>query len=95
MAKNVENAKKEPVAEKKSAKGTTKKKFSLGKVFKSIGGFFRGIVGEIRKISWPTLKATLKDTVIVIVACLIIGAFIWAFDFGFDRLITWFMGLGA
>lgn len=95
MAKNVENAKKESVAEKKAAKTGKKKKFSLGRIFKSIGGFFRGIVGECKKISWPTLNSTLKDTAIVIAACLIIGVFIWIFDFGFDKLIKWFLGLGA
>lgn len=96
MAKNVENAKKEPAAEKKEKSAKSgKKKFSLGRIFKSIGGFFRGIVGECKKISWPTLKDTLKNTLIVIAACLIIGAFIWAFDYGFDKLITWFLGLGA
>lgn len=48
----------------------------------------RDYKGEIKKIVWPGPRAVVKNTVIVIVMCLIVGAFIWLVDFGLGALLN-------
>ena len=59
--------------------------------FGAIARYFRELRSELKKVTWPTPKQVLKNTLIVIVCVLIIGAFIWVFDFvaryGIDNLI--------
>ena len=78
-------------------KTDAKKEKKSGKVgiFKRIGNFFRGIIGEIKKIVWPTPQATLKNTIVVIVACLLIGACVWIFDFGMGKFVDWVLGFAG
>ena len=56
--------------------------------------YFRELRSELKKVVWSTPKQVLKNTLIVIVCVLIIGAFIWVFDFvarfGIDTLINAF-----
>ena len=43
--------------------------------------YFRELRSELKKIVWPTPQQVLKNTLIVAACVLIIGAFIWLFDF--------------
>lgn len=54
---------------------------------KRIAKFFREYKSEIKKIVWPGPKSVVKNTVIVLIMCLIIGAFIWLVDYGLGNLI--------
>lgn len=72
------------VAESKGAKKT---------IFKRIVLFFRDYKSEVKKIVWPGLKEVAKNTVIVLIMCLIVGALIWLVDFGLGSLIDWILGL--
>lgn len=58
-------------------------------IFKRIGGYFRDIISEIKKIVWPTPKATFKNTGIVLVSMLVVGLVI----FGLDAGLHWLFGL--
>jgi preprotein translocase subunit SecE len=53
--------------------------------------FFTETKAEFRKIIWPTPKQTFNQTVVVLLAIIIIGAFIYALDsltmFGLDALL--------
>ena len=71
------------MAEKTKVAKSTKAKKGSGKFFK----FFRDIVSETRKITWPTGKTVLNNTIVVIVSVLVIGAFIWALDAGLAFLL--------
>ena len=55
--------------------------------------FFREYKSEIRKITWPTLRAVLKNTAIVLIVCLVFGAGIWLLDLGLGYLIKLIMGV--
>ncbi len=57
-----------------------------------IVSFFRDYKSEVKKIVWPGLKDVVKNTAIVLVMCLIVGAFIWLLDFGLGNLIKWILG---
>ena len=53
--------------------------------------YFRELRSELKKIVWPTPQQVLKNTLIVAACVLVVGAFIWLFDFvariGIDALI--------
>ncbi len=63
---------------------------------KKIGGFFKGIFSELKKVSWPSKKQVVINTVSVLAFCLVIGAIIWIADAlfgGFSGAIDWILGL--
>ncbi len=48
---------------------------------------FNEVIGEYKKIIWPSRKDKLKQTKIVITVSALIGAFIVSFDFVFGFLM--------
>lgn len=55
---------------------------------KKISKFFRDYIGEIKKIVWPGPKAVIKNTVVVLIVCAVVGLFIWLIDFGLSSLLN-------
>ena len=56
-------------------------------IFKRVIAFFKDYKSEAKKIVWPGLNDVVKNTVIVLVMCLVVGAFIWLLDKGLAELI--------
>ena len=54
--------------------------------------FFRDNKSEVKKIVWPGFKDVRNNTITVIVMCLVIGALIWAIDFGLGKLLELIIG---
>lgn len=55
--------------------------------FRSIRIFTGELIGELQKASWPT-KAELKDsTIVVIVACILLGLFTSISDFALVNVV--------
>ncbi len=54
---------------------------------KRIVRFFRDYKSEVKKIVWPGPRDVVKNTVIVLIMCLLIGALIWVFDLGLGKLL--------
>ncbi|MEE1185684.1 MAG: preprotein translocase subunit SecE [Acutalibacteraceae bacterium] len=54
--------------------------------------FFRDYKSEVKKIVWPGIKEVLKNTVIVLIMCALIGVVIWLVDFGLGKLIELILG---
>jgi preprotein translocase subunit SecE len=54
--------------------------------------FLRDNKSEVKKIVWPSLRDVLKNTLTVLVMCLVIGAIIWAIDFGLGQLLELILG---
>lgn len=50
------------------------------KKIKGPGKWFREMRSELKKVTWPTGKATAKNTVTVLLCSLLVGACIWIFD---------------
>ena len=71
------------VLESKGTKKTIAKRVVL---------FFRDYKSEVKKIVWPNWKDVIKNTVIVLIMCLIIGVFIWLLDFGLGKLLELILG---
>lgn len=72
--------------EVKASKGS--KRTIMQRVF----AFFKDYKSEIKKIVWPGIKEVLKNTLIVLIMCLIVGAFIWLLDFGLGKLLEVILG---
>ena len=59
-------------------------KRTWGKVWK----YFRELKSELKKVVWSSPKQVLKNTLIVVACVLVVGVFVWAFDFVAQALIT-------
>ena len=74
-----------------------KKKNWFVRAWGGICRYFRELRSELKKVVWPTPQQVLKNTLIVLACVLIVGIFIWAFDFvariGIDALINGVKGL--
>ena len=55
--------------------------------------FFREIRSELKKVVWPTKEQVLKNALIVAGCVLVVGLFIWLFDFFAQGTITGLIGL--
>ena len=54
----------------------------------NIARYFRELRSELKKVVWPTPRQVLKNTLIVIACVLVVGVFIWLFDFVAQTGIT-------
>lgn len=66
-------------ADAEKADKTAKKK-SRKNPFKSIASFFKSVKAEGKKVTWAKGKDVLKNTVVVLVVCVIAGIAIFAVD---------------
>ena len=49
--------------------------------------FFGDTIAELKKVTWPTRQETIRLTVMVLIVCAVIGAFLALADYGFQRLV--------
>ena len=59
----------------------------------AITKYFRELKSELKKVVWPTPKQVLKNTLIVLVCILIVGAFVFVFDKAADTGIKALLSL--
>ena len=50
--------------------------------------FIQESVGELRKVEWPGQNQVIQGTVVVIIACVIIGTYLYIADQAFSRFVT-------
>ena len=71
-----------------------KKKNLFARAWGGICRYFRELRSELKKVVWPTPQQVVKNTLIVAACVLVVGVFIWMFDFvariGIDALIGLF-----
>jgi len=58
-----------------------------------VAQFCRDYKSEIKKIVWPGPRAVVRNTIVVLIACALIGAFIWVLDFGLAKLLNLILGI--
>jgi preprotein translocase subunit SecE len=44
------------------------------------GGFVRESIAELKKVDWPNRAQVIQGTIVVIVACVIVGVYLWGAD---------------
>jgi preprotein translocase subunit SecE len=82
------------VRERTKDAGSPKAKKEARRVglFGRIGGFFREVVSELRKVIWPTRKELLTYTTIVIGFVTVMTSIVGLLDYGFGKGILWAFG---
>jgi len=77
--------------ERKAPPAPPKKKINWKKFIKAIPGriakFFRDVVYELKKVTWPTRNELFRYTIIVLVAIAFFALILGFFDFIWIRLI--------
>ena len=58
-----------------------KKKNWFARAWGGICRYFRELRSELKKVVWPTPQQVLKNTLIVAACVLVVGVFIWVFDY--------------
>lgn len=74
-----DNAPQESVSSEKKAKAPKEKKKE--KKPNRVLRWLKDLKGELKKVTWPTAKDVVKNVGTVILCVIIVGVFIWVFDF--------------
>ena len=79
--------------DKKQDKGKVKiKRDNKNSLLLKVKTFFTNISAEFKKIIWPAKDVLVKQTVVVIVICAIIGAIIFGMDTGLASVLKFVAG---
>ena len=79
--KDALKAKKERIKQSKPKKEGN----AFSRMLKAIKKFFKDFKGTCKKVIWPDRKTVLKNTLIVFITVVIVGAGIWLADFAFTQ----------
>jgi preprotein translocase subunit SecE len=52
-----------------------------------VRGFIGESIAELKKVEWPTQSQLIQGVVVVLIACLIVGVFLYTCDLVFKRLV--------
>lgn len=85
-AENAAPAPEKPAKTEKKKDVKAEKKSKPG-FFARIGKWFKEMKSELKKVQWPGWKQTWNNTLTVIVCVILIGIFIWAFDWVAHNLV--------
>ena len=58
------------------------------------GRFARESWAELKKVEWPTRNQVIQGTVVVIIACAIVGAYLWLNDLAWQRIVENVLRIG-
>ena len=85
-----ENEKLEQVktGSEKSKQDKAPKKSDKPGFFARVGKWLKEMKSELKKVQWPSKKQTVNNTAIVIACVVIVGLFIWVFDFMAQGIIN-------
>ena len=50
--------------------------------------FFSDAITELRKAHWPTRQEALRLSLLVLIICVVLGAFLGAVDYGFTKFFV-------
>jgi preprotein translocase SecE subunit len=51
------------------------------------GGFIHQSIGELKKVEWPGQTQVVQATTVVLIACIIVGIWLYANDFIWQRVV--------
>ena len=71
-------AEQEPVSSEKKAKDAKKKKDA--KKPNRVLRWLKDMKGELKKVTWPSVKDVVKNVGVVVACVLVVGVCIWVFD---------------
>ncbi|MCD6358712.1 MAG: preprotein translocase subunit SecE [Dehalococcoidia bacterium] len=53
-----------------------------------LGRYVSGVVGELKKVTWPSRSEILRLSGIVLVICIVMGLIMGGVDYGFAQLVN-------
>ena len=59
------------------------------RLFGTVLNFVKQVVGELRKVRWPTRRELVTYTIVVLVFVLIVLGYVSLLDFAFGEAVTW------
>ena len=57
-------------------------------IFKRVAAYFRDLRSEFKKVTWPTRKQVVNNTIDVLVTIVLAGIVVWGLDSIFTLLIN-------
>ncbi len=57
-------------------------------IFKRVAAYFRDLRSEFKKVTWPTRKQVVNNTIVVLVTIVLAGIVVWGLDSIFTLLIN-------
>ena len=70
-----------------------KKESWFARAWGNVCKFFRELKSELKKVVWPTPQQVLKNALIVVACVVVVGAFIWLFDYAAQFIVNTLIGL--
>ena len=64
----------------------------FSRTFGKVAKYFRELRSELKKVVWPTYQQVLKNALVVAACVVVVGLFIWLFDFVAEVGITALIG---
>lgn len=55
----------------------------------SVNTLAQEVVGELKKVTWPSLLETRASTLVVIITSVVFSVLLGLFDLGFNRMVEW------
>ena len=55
--------------------------------------YLRDMRGEFKKIIWPTMPLVVRNTLVTLAMCAVVGLFVGLIDWGLGALVNWFISL--
>ena len=56
-----------------------------------IGGFFKDVMSEMRKVSWPKRKRLTRYTIVVLATVAFMAVYFALTDLGISNLMEWYV----
>ena len=50
-------------------------------------------IGELKKVEWPGQKQVMTGTTVVLVACIVVGVYLYANDLVWKHVVHWLIHL--
>ena len=64
---------------------------NIGAIFRKIDTFLKEVKAEIRKVNWPTIKETIRYTLIVLGVSVVTAVFLGGIDYLFTNFLNRFI----
>ena len=58
-----------------------------------LSGFFKNVVSEMRKVSWPKRKQLTRYTIVVLTTVVFMAVYFGLVDLGISSVIKWYIAL--
>lgn len=89
--KNAAKAQKEADRAKKEKQYAAMKAAAAKKPKKSPAKYFKEVKAEFKKVSWPSRKQVVNNTVVVLVSIVVSGVGLWLLDLLFTSAWSWLL----